>query len=241
MTLRLWAGVFLVLVLGGSAWAWHGAALERRLVVGDPDALPAEIATRGVSTGKAVYAAHCAGCHGPAGQGDASAGVPAFTDQDWLYGLGKVSDIEQTIAHGVRAANGRSRALAIMPAYATPRPSPTEAIPSLSPGDIADVTAYVLSSGGKPADPGAAGRGAAIFQDRGGCFDCHGADGKGDPAVGAPDLTDAIWLKGDGSARSIADTISHGSAGMCAAWLGVLSAAELRAAALYVHSLSQSR
>ena len=95
------------------------------------------------------------------------------------------------------------------------RPSPTAAISPLTPVDIRDVVEFLIKIEGRAANESAAGRGAAIFLDRGGCFDCHGADAKGDPAVGAPDLTDAIRLTGDGSREALFSAIARGSAGMC--------------------------
>ncbi len=222
------------LLAGAGAWMWHGRDLDRRMVMADPDVLPADLFAHAVPLGRETFAAHCASCHGADGKGDSARGVPSLVDIDRLYGAGTVGDIEQIIAHGIRAANGKSRAFAIMPAYATARPSPTEAIPPLTPGDISDVIDYLLKTG----NPESARRGATIFGDRGGCFDCHGADAKGDPAVGVPDLTDAIWLSGDGSRDALYNTIARGSAGMCPAWLGTLDARALRATAVYVHSLS---
>jgi cytochrome c oxidase cbb3-type subunit 3 len=69
------------------------------------------------------------------------------------------------------------------------------------------------------------------------CYDCHGDDAKGDSAIGAPDLTDADWLWGDGSADSIRAAITHGMAGQCPAWIDRLSPASIRALAVYVHSM----
>ena len=118
----------------------------------------------------------CADCHGTGGQGDRVNGAPSLTDDDWLYGTGRISEIEWTITHGIRAADPRTWNLAVMPAYGTPRPSPTEAIPPLSPDDIRDVIEYLMEIGGHDADANAAARGGQIFHDRGGCYDCHGAD-----------------------------------------------------------------
>jgi cytochrome c oxidase cbb3-type subunit 3 len=233
------AAALAVLLVAGGAWAWHISSLERRMVMAAPDALPADVADYAVRSGAEIFARHCQDCHGD-GKRARAAGVPVLADNDWLYGAGTVGDIEQTVAHGIRAANGKSRNLALMPAYATARPSPTEAIPPLTPADINDVVNYLMKIGGGPADDQAAGRGAAIYLDRGGCYDCHGADAKGDPAIGAPDLTDTIWLTGDGSRDALLNTIARGAARMCPAWAGVLSAAEVRAVAVYVHSLSHA-
>jgi len=110
----------------------------------------------------------------------------------------------------------------------------------LSPGDIHDVASYLLSFREQQADSAAVQRGKQIFYDtnKGVCTDCHGSDAKGDSAIGAPDLTDAIWLRGDGSRQSIEDTIAHGLAGRCPAWITELSPETIRAVAVYVYSTS---
>lgn len=237
MNLRIVASVAALALLAAAGWAWQERGSDRKLLAADPDAIAADVARTAMPAGKAAYGAHCAGCHGADGKGDFGQGIPSLADADWLYG-GKVSEIEQTVTFGIRASNGRSRNLAIMPAYATPRPSPTEPIPPLAPGEINDLVDYVLMLEGRPHAQEAAARGAALFQDKAGCFDCHGADAKGDPAIGAPDLTDRIWLKGDGSRDAIFDSVARGSAGMCPAWTGRLDARAIRAIAIYVHSLS---
>jgi cytochrome c oxidase cbb3-type subunit 3 len=97
------------------------------------------------------------------------------------------------------------------------------------------VADYLISLSGRPADPAAASRGDSIFHGRGGCYDCHGADAHGDGAIGAANLTDGIWLYGDGSRAAIAESIAHGRAGACPRWIGAMSAGEIRALAVFVH------
>jgi len=79
----------------------------------------------------------------------------------------------------------------------------------------------------------------AIACGAGGCYDCHATDGKGDSAIGAPNLTDRITLYGDGSRESLSMSISYGRHGMCPAWVGRINPAGIREAALFVYSLSQ--
>jgi cytochrome c oxidase cbb3-type subunit 3 len=81
-----------------------------------------------------------------------------------------------------------------------------------------------------------AARGDRIFHGAGGCYDCHGQDALGDGAIGAANLRDRVWLYGDGSRRSVFDSIAHGRAGACPAQIGQLKAADIRALALYVHA-----
>jgi cytochrome c oxidase cbb3-type subunit 3 len=122
-----------------------------------------------------------------------------------------------------------------MPAFATPEPYKAYKIEPLTPGEIADVTAYVLSLSGPAADATAVQRGSVVFHKNGFCFDCHGADGRGDPAIGAPDLTDRIWLYGDGSMASVSRSIAHGLAGACPPWIDRLAPETIRAIAVYIH------
>ena len=214
-------------------------AMEGRLLRAAPGALPADHALMAFARGpgRRVYQTHCAACHGVGGKGDQSRAAPDLTDADWLYGEGDIGDIEALIAHGVRAHAPRTFALADMPAYAHARPSLTEPIPPLSPGDIADMTQYVVLLSGRSADAAAAARGALIYQGRGGCYDCHGRDGGGDSAIGAPRLTDAIWLYG-GTRADIAWTLSEGRHGVSPAFAGRLSPLRIREAAIYVWGLS---
>ena len=125
-----------------------------------------------------------------------------------------------------------------MPAYGQAVPSAKEGVPPLTPGEIVAVTDYLLALGGRSADPESAHQGAQIFGSKGGCYDCHTNDAKGDRAIGAPNLTDSIWLYGDGSRAAIAYSITHGRQGVSPAWSGRLSPLELREASLYVYALS---
>jgi cytochrome c oxidase cbb3-type subunit 3 len=230
----------LLALLAGAAGLSDAMRVRARLVREDPDAIPAEarLMRFGVAVGAPLFAGHCASCHGAAGKGQSSWGVPDLTDTDWLYGEGKVSDIERVVRFGVRAHDPRTWKLASMPAYGRAVPSATEKVPPLRPNEIRDVTAYVLSLGGRPGDPDAVRRGAKIFGDTGGCYDCHTPDAKGDPAIGAPNLTDRIWLYGDGSAKAVARSIAYGRQGVCPAWTGRLSPLQQREVALYVYALS---
>jgi cytochrome c oxidase cbb3-type subunit 3 len=165
-----------------------------------------------------------------------------LNDGDWLYGTGAVSDIEQVAKYGIRSYHPRAWNLAIMPAYATPRPSPRDRrISSLSPQDIRDLVEFLFRAQGRTADAAAAARGAALFAGAGGCYDCHAADAKGDSAIGAPDLTDRVTLYGDGSRESLAMSISHGRHGMCPAWVDRIDPAGIREVALFAYSLSRPR
>jgi cytochrome c oxidase cbb3-type subunit 3 len=232
------AGV--LLALGGAAWFVHEARLAARLVRSDPKAIAgdAQLLRVGAARGGVVYRDQCASCHGLQGKGDPAMGVPDLTDADWLFGEGRVSDIEKVVAYGIRAPNPRSWSLAVMPAYGQAVPSAKEGVPPLTPGEIAAVTDYLLVLGGQPADPESARHGAQIYGGKGGCYDCHTDDAKGDRAIGAPNLTDSTWLYGDGSRAAITYSITHGRQGVSPAWSGRLSPLDLREVSLYVYALS---
>lgn len=189
---------------------------------------------RATDQGRRLFAGHCAGCHGP----DARGGVgPDLGDGDWLYGAGAVGEIEQTIAYGIRSAHPKGWSLAEMPAYAEDRPGRRTTVPQLSADKLRDLVAFLRVKRGAPADPLAADRGHELFEKTAGCYDCHAPDARGDPAVGAPNLTDQVWLYG-GADDQVLDSIAHGRAGRMPAFVGVLGAAEIRKVAIYIHSLS---
>lgn len=217
--------------------------IAARLLRTDPDVIAAHASLDrfAVRRGAPIFHARCAGCHGDHGQGDRARGVPNLTDQDWLYGEGQVSDIERVIDYGIRAPNPKSWNMAVMPALATPHPGGEKGLEPLSPRDIDDVIAFLMRVEHRPFDKVAAARGEVIYQTRGACYDCHGADAGGDSAIGAPNLADRIWLYGDGSHGAIFQSIARGRQGMCPAWIKILRPAQIREVAVYVHSLSQGR
>jgi len=218
-------------------------AVEARLLRADPDAIAADAGLNrfAIRRGAPIFRARCASCHGDHGEGDPNRGAPDLTDQDWLYGAGEVSDIERVVDYGIRAHNPKSWNLAVMPALATPNPGGEKGLQPLSPGDIDDVIDFLMQVENRPHDAAGAARGGVIYSTRGACYDCHGADAGGDAAIGAPNLTDRIWLYGDGSRAAIFQSIAHGRQGVCPAWIKTLSPAQIREVALYVHSLSKGR
>jgi cytochrome c oxidase cbb3-type subunit 3 len=220
------------------------SGLEGLLLRADPNAVPGDpvLMQFGFGPGAVLFEAHCAACHGMRGQGDPARGIPVLSDGDWLYGTGSVSDIEQVIKYGIRSHHPKSWSLAIMPAYATARPSPLDAkIAPLSPGNIEDLVEFLFQQQGRSADGAAAARGAELFTHGGGCYDCHAADGQGDSAIGAPNLTDGITLYGDGSREALAMSIAYGRHGVCPAWVARIGPAGIREVALFVYSLSHPR
>ena len=236
----LFAAIVFLAVIAG---AWEITVYDREgaLLRADPDAVAADgrLMAFAMPRGAAIFSSHCATCHGAAAKGDSVLGVPDLADRDWLYGFGRVSDIQQTVLYGIRSHDPRGRDLADMPAFSRPEPYAKEKLPSLAPADIEDIIAYLFTLEGRAADVAAAARGNAIYHTRGACWDCHGQDAHGDSAIGAPNLTDKIWLYGRGSHDEVFASIADGHAGVCPAWIGRLSAAEILEVSLYVHALSQ--
>lgn len=175
-----------------------------------------------VAGGKAMFGENCAGCHGRGAQG--FVGYPNLNDDDWIWG-GSLDAIHETILHGIRADNDDTRDSA-MPQFGI------EEI--LEPAQIADTTAYVMSLSGPVEDAAAVERGQAIYVEQ--CAACHGDAGKGNVELGAPNLTDAIWLYG-GDKDSIKTSIHTGRGGMMPAWSGRLDPVTTKSLAVYVHSL----
>jgi len=138
--------------------------------------------------GRAAFAENCAPCHG--GGGGGRPGFPILADDAWIWG-GTLDDIYTDIRYGIRSSNPNARVIE-MPAFG--------ALGILSGDEIADVAQYVLSLSGRAEDAAAAARGEAVFDAQ--CVACHGEKGAGTPAIGAPRLSDHIWLYGD-TAKSI--------------------------------------
>ena len=220
------------------------AAIERRnrgeLLRTDADNVlnTPRLATRALASGRKVFLNQCAGCHGADGHGSTATGVPDLTDLDFLYGTGRVSEIEAIVLHGIRSGDDKGWDLAWMPAYGKAVPYVRDKLPSLSPAEVEQLTSFLLAMNGAVGeDPMAVSAGSILFQGHGGCWDCHGRDSQGDPAIGAPNLRDGKWLRGDGSRRDISRIIREGLHGISPAFYGRLNPAKVRAVAVYVASL----
>jgi cytochrome c oxidase cbb3-type subunit 3 len=175
------------------------------------------------TVGKTAFADNCAPCHGAGGGG--GRGYPNLNDDDWLWG-GKLGEIEQTIRHGARStddAGHQSR----MPAFGR------DGI--LKPAEMSQVADYVRSLSGLPTEPGYnPALGKKLFADN--CTTCHGENAKGNREVGAPNLTDTIWLYGSDK-KTILEGLQNGRGNVMPAWGGRLSEPTIKALTVYVHGL----
>jgi cytochrome c oxidase cbb3-type subunit III len=176
-----------------------------------------------LATGKAAFGDNCASCHGVGATG--RTGYPNLQDDEWLWG-GTLADIEQSIRVGARSTHAETR-VGDMPAFGRDgllKRAETEAVAN-----------YVLSLTGQAFNPKLdLKQGEAIYAQN--CAACHGEAGKGTKEVGAPDLTDEIWLYGSKPDQVIA-TIHHGRKGVMPAWEGRLDPTTIRSLAVYIHSL----
>ena len=162
--------------------------------------------------GQRLFLNYCAQCHGSDAGG--SKGFPNLADTDWLYG-GDIQDIKQSLIIG-RAG--------VMPAFA-----------HLESVQVLDVTNYVRSLSGLSADQIKISRGSEVYKAN--CAACHGGDGKGMSAMGAPNLTDKIWLYG-GSEASIVESVLKGRNGVMPAHDTILTPEKIHLLTAYVWGLS---
>lgn len=173
-----------------------------------------------VAGGQAAFKVHCTQCHGSGGAGDQELGYPNLNDDAWLWG-GDLRAIEYTITHGVRWPEDEQTRFSQMP--------PFEGV--LSDAELNAVIDYVLSLSGK-AQPNAAG--AELFANN--CASCHGPQGGGMREIGAPRLSDAIWLRGSGRGQ-IRNQILYPKMGVMPEWGTRLDPVTIKMLSAYVHSL----
>ncbi|MBP7523944.1 MAG: cytochrome-c oxidase, cbb3-type subunit III [Propionivibrio sp.] len=166
-----------------------------------------------------LFQTYCIQCHGVTGQGSRDKGFPNLTDKDWQWG-GTPEQIVETIA------NGR---MGVMPPYGG---SP-EAIGGEA--GAKEVANYVRSLSGLSHNSDLAEKGKAKYETV--CFACHGQDGKGMQALGAPNLTDKTWLYGSSEAK-IVETIVAGRQNQMPAWKEFLGDAKIHLLSAYVLGLS---
>lgn len=182
----------------------------------DPDLV--RYATAG---GGAVFRTYCSQCHGAGAQG--AKGYPNLQDDAWLWG-GDLSAIETTIRHGIRFDADDDTRFSQMPAFGD----------ILADDEIAKLAEYVRKVSGQEHDAAMADAGATLFADN--CAACHGEDATGNRELGAPNLTDALWLYGGGRGE-IVETITNSRFGVMPAWQGRISEAQIKQVTFYVHQL----
>ena len=185
--------------------------LYARFTAMPPDKVAGD--AQAMAIGERLFMNNCAQCHGSDARG--SKGFPNLTDADWLHG-GTPDKIAETLLKG-RVGNMPPMAAAVG-----------------SPDDVKNVANYVLSLSGSPHDSLRASLGKAKF---GACAACHGMDGKGNQALGAPNLTDGIWLHGWGE-NAIVSIINTGKVNQMPAQADKLTEAQIHVLTSYVWGLS---
>lgn len=166
-----------------------------------------------VQLGGRLFQDNCAACHGREAHGNPLLGAPNLSDADWLYG----GDGKTLLASILDGRHGT------MPPFGE----------AFGEAGVANLANYVLGLSGAPHDAAKAAAAQPIFTTV--CAACHGADGKGNQAVGAPNLTDHIWLYG-GDLATIEETIRHGRGGQMPAWRTRLGEDDARTVAAWVYA-----
>ncbi len=208
------------------AWKWSSAgAYQQEISQAEQDLAPlyAKFAGKTIpqlaadpqaqAVGQRLFLNYCAQCHSSDGGG--SKGFPNLTDRDWLHG-GEPENIQASIL------NGRT---GVMPPFGS----------VLGAEGVKDVAHYVRSLSDLTVDGVRAGRGKVTFMQT--CAACHGPEGKGNPAVGAPNLTDKTWLYGSSEA-TIIETVTKGRTNVMPAHKDFLGEARVNILASYVYGLS---
>jgi cytochrome c oxidase cbb3-type subunit 3 len=238
---RWWLGLFIITIVFGlgylvlypglgdfiglkhwsqaSQWAAEDAqargALEQRLAsIKDKSLIEIAHDSSAMSTARNLFALNCSTCHGSDARG--ARGFPNLTDNDWLWG-GDADTIYQTVSKGRDAA---------MPAWGT----------LLGDEGVDEVASYVLSLSGHNAPKDWVDIGRGKYQQL--CVGCHGPEGKGNAMLGAPNLTDDVWLYGD-SIKVVRETIAKGRNGHMPAHAELLGDTKVKLLSAYVLSLGQ--
>ncbi|MBX3610279.1 MAG: cytochrome-c oxidase, cbb3-type subunit III [Hydrogenophaga sp.] len=208
-------------VLGWSSLGQHSAEVERQqaaiapLYAGFKDKPAEQLAgdAQAMAIGERLFMNNCAQCHGSDARG--SKGFPNLTDGDWLHG-GSPEVITTTITQGRHG---------VMPPMAA-------AVGNAE--DVRNLANYVLSLSGSPHDAVRASQGQSKFA---ACAACHGADGKGNQAIGAPNLTDNVWLHGWGE-EAVMRAVNNGISNQMPAQAKLLTADQIHVLSAYVWGLS---
>lgn len=213
------------------------AAILARLASVDLTAIreDAELHTFAVNAGGSIFAANCSQCHESGAAGVQAGGYPNLLDDDWLWG-GEIGQIAYTVTHGIRNEQSFDSHYTQMPAFGADK--------ILADDEIDAIVQHVLSISGQDHDAVLAGVGSTLFYDN--CAPCHGDAGLGVEDIGAPNLSDAIWLYG-GDADTIRTSIHDARFGVMPTWseefrgASGLSLSEINAVAAYVHQLGSAQ
>ncbi|SOD92110.1 cytochrome-c oxidase, cbb3-type subunit III [Caenispirillum bisanense] len=171
--------------------------------------------------GQVVFKENCAPCHQSGGAG--AFGFPTLADDEWIWG-GTLDDIYTTLQHGIRWEGNADTRLSEMPAFG--------ADGILEPAQIDAVANYVVSLASGAPQTGSDG--AVLFEEQ--CAACHGFEGEGQTMLGAPALNNQLWLYA-GDIEALKAQIYKPKHGVMPAWGGRLDDADIKQAAIYVHSL----
>ncbi len=199
------------------------AGLVTALLAADMATLPddADLNRYAIARGGSVFRAQCSQCHGSGAAG--ALGYPNLLDNDWLWG-GDMDTIVYTVRHGIRNDTDPDAQWSQMPAFKD----------ILDSDDVAATVEFIVSLSSSDYEDAKAAKGAAVFADN--CASCHGDAALGDRAIGAPNLTDAIWLYG-GDRAALTDSINNARFGVMPAWGQRLREEDVRAVSAYVHAL----
>jgi len=176
-----------------------------------------------VAGGKSMYKVHCSQCHGSGAQG--APGYPNLNDDDWLWG-GSLDAIYTSIKHGIRNDDYDDARTSEMPKFGVDE--------IIEPAVIKDIANHVLAISGQEHDAKLASAGAPAYAES--CAACHGDKGKGDPELGAPNLTDAISFYGNTETKLIAQ-IADPKHGVMPGWGRRLGEVSVKQLTIYIHSL----
>jgi cytochrome c oxidase cbb3-type subunit 3 len=172
---------------------------------------------RSVEIGHRLYLDNCAACHGTSARGNQNLGAPDLLDADSIYG----NDSEALLASIRDGRNG------VMPPWGA----------ALGRDGVNEVASYVLSLSGVRAPQDWVDAGKKHYETL--CVACHGADGRGNPALGAPNLTDKVWLYG-GDFKRVVETVRDGRSGVMPAWSQRLNDDEIKLIAAWVTAQRQA-
>ena len=171
--------------------------------------------------GAASFADNCAPCHGLGGAGQEGV-YPVLADNDWLWG-GDLQAIKATIQHGIRNNDDPAARQSMMPAY--------DYLPA---EEVTAIATYVASLSGEVENQSLVAQGQELYGVN--CAACHGENAKGQYALGAPNLSDQIWLYGEG-VENIRAQLLNPQHGVMPPWQGRLEDSTIKMLTVYVHQL----